>query len=246
MPPRVAAVHGSNREGLAAVVQVALEGLVRREVASNTSLLPPSPCRKTATGSTWLACSGSGTARDQCVVAAGRKRELKALSGSTPWKGAIWGGRRMATLRTGGSAGWHAVVVGPGTGGGGPCRLTSRPQSGRQRFLPAAACVAVGRTAGPFPDLRPRDRRVSGPAGKPVNWTADGLTRRPRATQVARGTSGLHRAGWWVTPTRGNPQASATENRPPASRRFESGTKQVRVKRWCKRPPASRVTGKAR
>jgi hypothetical protein len=68
----------------------------------------------------------------------------------------------------------------------------------------------------------------------------------PRVTQVARGTSGLRRAGWWVTPTRGNPQASATENRPPASRRFESGTMQVRVKRWCKRPPASRVTGKAR
>ena len=47
-----------------------------------------------------------------------------------------------------------------------------------------------------------------------VEWTADGLTRRPRVTQVARGTSGLRRAGWWVTPTRGNPQDSATENRP--------------------------------
>ena len=32
----------------------------------------------------------------------------------------------------------------------------------------------------------------------------------------SRGKSGLRRAGWWITSTRGNPQASATENRPPA------------------------------
>jgi len=30
-----------------------------------------------------------------------------------------------------------------------------------------------------------------------------------------RGTSGLRRARWWVTPTRGDPRESATENRPP-------------------------------
>src|SRR6186997_3223070 len=30
-----------------------------------------------------------------------------------------------------------------------------------------------------------------------------------------RGTSGLHRAGWWLTATRGDPRDSATENRPP-------------------------------
>src|SRR5262245_13225287 len=30
-----------------------------------------------------------------------------------------------------------------------------------------------------------------------------------------RGRSGLHRARWWVTPTRGDPRDSATENRPP-------------------------------
>jgi hypothetical protein len=34
---------------------------------------------------------------------------------------------------------------------------------------------------------------------------------------VRRGKSGLHRAAWWVTPTRGNPRDSATENRPPAA-----------------------------
>jgi hypothetical protein len=56
---------------------------------------------------------------------------------------------------------------------------------------------------------------------------------------MRRGRSGLRRAGRWVTPTRGNPRDSATENRPP-------GLAQVRVKRWCKRPPAIRVTGSAR
>ena len=37
-----------------------------------------------------------------------------------------------------------------------------------------------------------------------------------------RGTSGLHRAGWWVTPTRGNPRESATESRPPPLCRREA------------------------
>ena len=54
-----------------------------------------------------------------------------------------------------------------------------------------------------------------------------------------RGTSGLHRAGRWATPTRSNPRDSATENRPPVAT-------PVRVKRWCKRPPGVRVTGSAR
>lgn len=51
-----------------------------------------------------------------------------------------------------------------------------------------------------------------------------------------RGKSGLHSTGWWITSTRGNPQASATENRPPS----QLGA--VRVKRWCKRPPVGAVT----
>jgi F-type H+-transporting ATPase subunit beta len=58
-----------------------------------------------------------------------------------------------------------------------------------------------------------------------------------RRSRHCRGTSGLHRARWWVTPTRGNPRDSATESKPPA---------RVRVKRWCKRPPADRVTCLAR
>ena len=58
-----------------------------------------------------------------------------------------------------------------------------------------------------------------------------------------RGTSGLHRARWWVTPTRGDPRESATENRPPV---VGFGPVPVRVKRWCKRPPAPGVTQVAR
>ncbi len=45
-----------------------------------------------------------------------------------------------------------------------------------------------------------------GRAGRATAWT--GAT-------ASRGRSGLRRAGWWVTPTRGNPRDSATENRPP-------------------------------
>ena len=38
---------------------------------------------------------------------------------------------------------------------------------------------------------------------------------RLRVMRSARGTSGLRREQWWVTPTRGDPQESATENKPP-------------------------------
>jgi hypothetical protein len=57
-------------------------------------------------------------------------------------------------------------------------------------------------------------------------------------TSARRGKSGLLRAGWLLTATRGDPRDSATENKPPR-------TSGVRVKRRCKRPPASRVTGAA-
>src|SRR3954453_11516730 len=47
---------------------------------------------------------------------------------------------------------------------------------------------------------------------------ANGTAGRSRGVgqPALRGKSGLHRAGWWVTPTRGNPRDSATENRPPS------------------------------
>jgi len=54
----------------------------------------------------------------------------------------------------------------------------------------------------------------------------------------AGGKSELHRAGWSLTATGGDPKESATENIPPAFR-------QVRVKRRGKSSPVSRVTGKA-
>ena len=52
----------------------------------------------------------------------------------------------------------------------------------------------------------------------------------------SRGRSGLHRAGRWATPTRGDPRDSATENRPPPRAPRSAA---VRVKRWCKRPPSA-------
>ena len=76
-----------------------------------------------------------------------------------------------------------------------------------------------------------------------VDWTARRTSRpggRVGALGRRRGTSGLHRAGWLLTATRGDPRDSATENRPPAP------TAPVRVKRWGKSPPAPRVTGVAR
>ncbi len=56
---------------------------------------------------------------------------------------------------------------------------------------------------------------------------------------TCRGKSGLHRAGWSVTPTRGDPRESATEKRPPV-------LALARVKRWGKSPPAPGVTRAAR
>ena len=67
------------------------------------------------------------------------------------------------------------------------------------------------------------------------------MARRPRAGLRAapvRGTSGLHRARCWVTPSRGDPQESATENRPPMA----ISVAQVRVKRCGKSAPAPGVT----
>ena len=41
-----------------------------------------------------------------------------------------------------------------------------------------------------------------------------------------RGTSGLHRAWCWVTPSRGDPQDSATESRPPMAGRSGASHRQ--------------------
>ncbi len=63
-------------------------------------------------------------------------------------------------------------------------------------------------------------RGTGGPCGAAtMTSTADEPAGRSRRVPsgARRGTSGLHRAGWWVTPTRGDPRDSATENRPPAA-----------------------------
>ncbi len=69
--------------------------------------------------------------------------------------------------------------------------------------------------------------RVPVGTGRLGRWPATLLLRtgRPgdRVEETPRGRSGLRRAGWWVTPTRGDPRDSATENRPPPPSRDGGG-----------------------
>src|ERR1700709_1112489 len=91
-----------------------------------------------------------------------------------------------------------------------------------------------------FQSSRPVGRLILGTLTIPLepatvtwaDWTAAGV--RPR------GKSGHHRAGWSVTPTRGNPRDSATENTPPTAAR-ESGP--ARLKRCGKSAPGPRGPG---
>ena len=102
-----------------------------------------------------------------------------------------------------------------------------------------------------------RDRQRSAQFEHTLLVTADGaeVLRTPRLVRRgwagratawgdSRGRSGLRRAGWWVTPTRGNPRESATERKPP--HRPSPEERKVRVKRWGKSPPVRRETGVAR
>ncbi len=66
----------------------------------------------------------------------------------------------------------------------------------------------------------------------------------PSCQVTDRGRSGLHRAGCWLTASRGDLQESATENRPPMA--MPLGSAQVRVKRCGKSAPANGVTRSAR
>ncbi len=70
-------------------------------------------------------------------------------------------------------------------------------------------------------------------------------TGRPLAAAcaAARGKSGLHRTGWWVTPTGRKARESATESRPLAA--VHDGWR-VRVKRRGKSSPAGWATSLAR
>ncbi|GAA3236299.1 hypothetical protein GCM10020256_54850 [Streptomyces thermocoprophilus] len=72
-------------------------------------------------------------------------------------------------------------------------------------------------------DGRGIDRGI--PPGTMVH-TADEPGGRPRGVPVrgaSRGTSGLHRAGWWLTATRGDPRDSATESKPPGASALGKG-----------------------
>jgi hypothetical protein len=80
---------------------------------------------------------------------------------------------------------------------------------------------------------------VSRPGGRGAS--RQGVT-PPAGTN--RGRSGLHRAGCWLTASRGDLQESATENRPPMAP--PPGGAQVRVKRCGKSAPATGVTRPAR
>jgi len=60
--------------------------------------------------------------------------------------------------------------------------------------------------------------RILGGGSEPAGWPRTGCT------HPVRGTSGLHRAWCWVTPSRGDPQDSATESRPPMARAPARGT----------------------
>src|SRR5690606_27448943 len=114
--------------------------------------------------------------------------------------------------------------------------------SGRVRVLqhgPDHRCT----TSVPGRPSRCRRREDPGVSGVSwLRWTSwqGGRGRGHRLDVFGRGKSGLHRAGWLLTATRGDPRESATESRPPGH------LGRVRVKGWCKRPPAPRVTGAAR
>src|SRR5262249_45723925 len=75
------------------------------------------------------------------------------------------------------------------------CSADSSPHDDGHTTIPAAV------------DPPERDNGDGGePAGRP---------RAGRFGAPVRGTSGLRRTRCWVTPSRGGPQESATENRPP-------------------------------
>ena len=216
-----------------------------------------------ASARTWRTWSSAGSARSASRLATS---PATTTPPPTRWSARPWLGASHAWVEWW-DDGWHPfdltaavepddryVVVATGRdyddvkpisgiySGAGTSEMTSRSRS------PGWPPGRVGRPPRSVPDdTRPHAHGWRCPSDRPHRDPypvgADGLAGRPRrrASTRRRGRSGLHRARWWVTPTRGDPRDSATENRPPA---LYGG--QVRVKRWCKRPPAARATGSAR
>jgi hypothetical protein len=108
---------------------------------------------------------------------------------------------------------------------------TSVPGDRNGSVNPTWSKVKKSRTSGCGMRVRSRAARPSTRVDRrrrPATVVVDGWsppsrdgTEPGRATawilirQGPRGRSGLHRARWWLTATRGNPRDSATENRPP-------------------------------
>ena len=70
------------------------------------------------------------------------------------------------------------------------------PNAGKDQSPPSRSLVALR-----------APRNVGSSSSERVRWSL--------AAQAARGKSGLHRAGCWLTASRGDPKESATENKPP-------------------------------
>ena len=114
---------------------------------------------------------------------------------------------------------WRGQLVAPSAG---PVTLSVRFTVHGSRYQSAGGVIFVV----PNPALG----RLELPIGQP----------RRASVEESRDTAGQ---GCRVTPGRGNPLESATERRPPTGVHVNA---EARVKRWCKRPPASPVTGAAR
>ena len=164
--------------------------------------------------------------------------ELTAASSSrTLSRSAVSSGNERSAKHTGALPAGAGVL--PSDGGKKNQHLSSVParRSVATRFLHMPARLLVCLLVPPCTrEANPGNSHIQGCA-----YNGLGETGRlgNREAHVLRGKSGLHSTGWWITSTRGNPQASATESKPP---RFAA----VRVKGWCKRPPAGAVTCPAR
>ena len=144
--------------------------------------------------------SGTDSEAKRRIVVGGRKEHRRVLS---PTLGASRPGPVLIWVHERGHLILHTVY------------MTYR----RGKWFPLCEPFGFGRRStvngqqpkpGPQAEVGEYDSPVSSPDG------------RGRAEPV-RGKSGLHREECWVTPRRGNPTESATENRPPT---LPSGSRQ--------------------
>ena len=131
--------------------------------------------------------------------------------------------RRRASRTRGSSGGTTAGTAStrPTTSSPATAGSWSRPAATTSTYAPSTASTPAPDVLDVRPGRRHPDR-LNAPArrlGLLDEWVGRAAAVRPRTARVeGRGRSGLHRAGWWPTATRGNPRDSATENRPPLLR----------------------------